>query len=414
MQFKSISSIFAILALTTSMAPSLVLAAESSTLLSRSLQDDYSKTVNAQQQSAMSLSKLKPSDKSKNYDLSWNLSMNEWIYQNPLNKENLFHMNAGLNMNYFMTQNLSVNLSPSFSYFNGYTQTQNEVQGNNSFWTMKNATLDLKAANLFYSSIGAVNQQVLKSSGDLMHTPLLMDDRSFPAIAAEVSTGGNSNLGLMTEVAIPTSASLTTQTGEQESNPSFQSFGAFMAYKTARMKFELLADYFSFSNLPSSVAMQSGLLGNTVNTPNGNANSTDNVFAYNYHGLETHGKVSVVLSNYWRGNATVGYIQNSGAPSDKNTALLGLISADWIAAKDLMLSPTYMYFTIKSDSVVASYNDAQYMPNMAGYAGGLTLQYRKSFKVSLIGGERTPLVEDPNQFHEHFWSFKLEMLNVAI
>gem|GEM_PF-2704361 len=413
MQLKWKSPLIGVLGLMMSLSSGPAFAAaESSTLQTHSLQDDYSSTMTAQQQSVMSLEKLK-SDNHKNYDLTWDLAMREDMYQNPLNKENLFVMRAGLNMIYHMTQNLSVNLAPSFSYFNGYTQTQNEVQGNGSVWTMRNATLDAKAWNALVFSAGALNQQQ-NSAKQIVHTRVLMDDRSFPGVSAQLSTGGNFDVGLLGEAAIPTSASLTTQTDNQETNPSFQSFGAFMNYKSSRVKLELLADYYSFTNLPSSVAMQSGLLGNTVLAPNGNANSTDNVFAYNYRGLETFGRLKLVLSNYWRFNIDGAYLKNSQAPADSNTATAALASLDWIAAKDIMLTPGYAYFKIQSDAVVASYNDSNFMPNMAGYAGSMTLQYKKSFKLAVSGGERAPLVDNPNQFHEHIWNLKLEMLNVSI
>ena len=120
MQLKWNAPLIGVFGLVMSLCSATALAAESSALLSHSLQDDYSNTVTAQQQSVMSLAKLQSADGHKNYDLSWDLSMREWMYQNSLNKENLFIMRAGLDMTYHMTRALSVNLAPAFSYFNGF------------------------------------------------------------------------------------------------------------------------------------------------------------------------------------------------------------------------------------------------------------------------------------------------------
>lgn len=387
-------------------------AAESSALLSHSLQDDYQSSMAAQQQSVVNLSKIK-NETQKKYTLNWDLIMDEKSFENPMNKENLFVLTTDLHLSYQMTSSLSANVTPSFSYFNGYTQTQNEVNGNNAVWTVKNATLDFKPWDSTLFSVGALNQKQTVT-GQKIHSAVLMDSRSFPGAQALVSTGGNLDFGVMSEVAIPTSASMTTQTDDQESAPSFESAGAFMNYKNSRLKLEILADYFSYSHLPSSVAEQSGLLGNTVTLPNGQANSTDNEFAYDYHGIEADGKASVILANYWKANLESTYIQNSGAPSGSNQATRNKISVDWIAARGIQLSPTYVYYSVQSDAVVAAYNDSDYMPNMAGYSGQLGMTYRNNFKISVYGGERTPLVENPNQFHEHVYGLKLEMLNVAI
>jgi hypothetical protein len=394
-----------------------VKAAESSSLLSHSLADDYQQSLSVPSTSALSWHPQRDGDIRKNYDLNWSLAMKEMLYQDPFNKENLFVMMADLDMTYKLIPSLTVNLVPSFSYFNGYTQTQNEIEGNGSVWTMKNASLDFKPWSSSLLAIGALNQQKNTLDQDL-HSAVLMDDRSFPAasfqLATPTSASGGFQLGLLGEAGVPTSASLTTQTDDQESTPSFQSAGAFLGFKGRRVKAELAADYFSFNNLPASVALQSGLLGNTVLTPNGQANSTDNTFSYHYRGLESFGRLQVVLANYWRAHLNGVVIANSGAPSGANQASLIETSVDWIAAHDIMLSPGYTYYRVESDAVVAAYNDSQFMPNMAGYLGFLTLQYRKSFRLSIAAGERNPLVENPNQYHEHLWNLKLELLNVAI
>lgn len=345
-------------------------------------------------------------DSNKKFKGTWRIRLEGKRGEDQFNQRSTVDFMIFTNLTYQPVDLFSFNFAPNFRYLNGYAQTQNKTDTNESKFFVRNASADLNAADIFEASVGALDQSY-------MHHSILLDEIAFPAARMGLSTNKKNDLvvGALAETAIATSSSLSTQTKEAEKTPTFNSAGVFAKAKYSAFEGGLSVQAWQFDNLPMSLATESGLAGNTTRAVTG---GTDQVFVYNYKGIEAFGNAKVRFNNRIALGLQGAYVKNDEAPQGLNQGTWSRAFADYHITRNWMITPAYEFFRIEPDAAVAGYNSSYHYTNAVGYRAGLGVEFKRTVRVSVHSGEKDVMFITPSQQRERFWNLKLETLDVAI
>jgi hypothetical protein len=352
------------------------------------------------------LSETSKSQTKSKIEGNWSLTLSQRQFQDPFNQRQITEFDLLADLKYYPLEMFYFDLAPVFSYTNGFVQTQKEQSASVTEWGVSEASFNGET-KWVKGSLGAINQAPNHPS------VLLSEYQTFPAAQADVHTHSDGRwvFGSVAETAIPTTSSLSTQTQEFEKTPSYSSGSMYLKTQKMLVEMELRAGGFRFENLPMSVASKSALLGNTADSTDNGINSK---FVYNYEGAFAEFKPKLILSRKWAVGSSIEWVQNSQAPERFNQGLYSKIFTDLQLGRNLQWTPFYEYFRIEPDATVALYNGVDLNTNRVGYRAGLSLEYKKTLRVTLSGGERDAIFTSPTQQREKTLTFKLETLDVPI
>lgn len=335
---------------------------------------------------------------------TWNIGLKNYRYEDQFNKKNTTDFSLQTYLTYFPVEEVSFHFAPKFNYVNGYSQTLGTDSASQSTWTVREASINAEPFSDILGSAGALDQSV-------DHPALLLGEIAFPAVRLKLQTNSKNMFyaGIKGESAIPTSASLSTETQDLEKTPSFTSGSIYLTLQKSVVEGSLQAGIYEYQDLPMTVATKSALLGNTTTATSGK----DSIFTYGYKGPFAKANLTAHIGKYVSLNGLGEWVQNESAPTEFNQGARSKFSADVLLPRRLILSPFYEYYRIEPDAVVAQYN-GYLTTNRVGYDAGLSVTYKKILRITASGGERGVLYETPNQNQERTWTLKLETLDVAI
>lgn len=216
---------------------------------------------------------------------------------------------------------------------------------------------------------GAINQTRLNS-------PLLIADRTFPGLFQQVYFGerDKNGVGLELQELIPTSKSFNSQRVEKEKTPFLYTATVAGAWTpTSVLTLKPQATYFQFQDLPSRVALDSALFGNTTDQGTVSNKKFQYEFAGTSLGLETDLKISKSLT------LTGGFqsVNNQRAPSAFNTGRLGSLGAK-IKIGGAEIKPEVISFYNESDTSPGVYNEGKFgHNNRQGWGAKLGVDFKK-------------------------------------
>lgn len=316
-------------------------------------------------------------------------------------RANVMGLSLGADIQYQPTEILRVDLSPRFYFETGYVQSDENEEAQKSKLTVRNASALMTPIVFAQFEAGAVDQS-------RVHNELLLDNSPFPAVVARLRTADKKDRGFsaefVTEYAIPTSSSLSSNTSELEKTPSFTSAGGNLEFSNSMVVSHAGIHYFQFKDIPGSVANTSGLAGNTVEALAG----TSRKFTYEYAGLSASLATKVRLSKRFLLSLSADLVNNQKAPTSLSqgyrASIKGLIRLNSIST----LIPEYEFFRLEPDAYIAAFADSKYQTNRAGYRTGLGYQYKKAVRVAALIGERVPLFESTTQSREKTLDLTLE------
>lgn len=381
-----------------SAANSVKASSTSSSMSSSSAKTNTSRTK-------LNLSQAKPEE--KNYSLIWNLSMSGTQGDDDRsNQKSQFNLKAGLKFNMNFNSYFGLRLNSEISSTTGYIQSQESQNPEGSQVLLKHASADLKWQPYLLTSAGALNQQET-------HSGLLVDDRAFPAAKVTVRSADpekpSMGIGAFAQSAVPTSTTLSNETQDKESVPSFNSAGLQAHFTDSPFKIRAQIASFRFASLPLSVSTSSVQKGNTGSS----IYQTSYAFSNQYQGLEAQLNLKWDINRNLSLKENLASAQNNGAESGYNKAFMSESAAQWTQGAWGFI-PSYTYFRIEPDAVVAAYNDSSMNTNRAGFAAGFAVQWKKMIRSGIKIGERVPLYESPILTHDRFVSVNLEVLDEAI
>ncbi len=350
---------------------------------------------------------LGPTGVKKLYDLSIDIMLGGNSYFNEMGERSqVAGMRLSPDFRYHLLPELDFNLNPSIQLVSGQTLFRFKDANSDNGIFLNEATLNWHLWDIFILHAGAVNQGYLQS-------PLLVSDYlAFPGAKEEVVIYcDNLCVKFVAEQTIPTSYTLSTRTVDREGDPSFYAETVSAEWKIQKgIKVGAFGSMFTFQNLPSQVAFDSSINGNTVVAL---AGPNSSVFAYDYGGYLAGGYVEARVNSVLNLRLSGQMIENTYAPQNYNQGQLMELTANYRTSSSLMLNPSMLAYFNESDTTPAYYNSSQLgHNNMQGIGGQVQMEFTKAkFKVTGRYVNGNPINYNLNQAHQQFMLLQLETKN---
>jgi hypothetical protein len=300
---------------------------------------------------------------------------------------------------------LSLNVSPSVKSRAGFIQANPNAQTEENAFDLKNASVDLKPWLGAKFSAGSLNQKVI-------HSPLIMSDRSFPAARVLIGMPADSffQSGVIAQTAIPTSVAYTSNSQDAESTPQFNSGLVYVGIRNADIDSRFSVGSYRFQDLPLSVSSKSFFLGNQGSQ----INATDYKFDFDFQGIEARFDLNWKITRNIIYVIESSYVQNQSAPSDTNAGVWAKNDVKFIFGDRWAFIPGFEYFRIEPNAVVAAYNDEGLNANRTGLFGKLAVQWNNLISFAIKAGNRVAIFQNPTiQPDEKNIMLSVETVDVA-
>ncbi len=226
-----------------------------------------------------------------------------------------------------------------------------------------------------YVAAGAVDQGAFEA-------PLLVSRQAFPGLRETLIIGSTNDfrIKLWAQQAIPTSKTLSTKTVDAEVTPSFYSETAEISVEPSElMTVKAAVTHFTFNNLPSAIALESVIYGNSVNEIGPNTSR----FKYRFDGFMARGEVEFQLANPLRWHLSGYALQNAAAEEGYRNAQFIQTGLRIKLPGDIDVSPMAGTFFIEDDAAPGFYNASSTgHNNRQGYAAMVEAYFkRQRFKL---------------------------------
>jgi hypothetical protein len=221
---------------------------------------------------------------------------------------------------------------------------------------------------------GAIDQSYLNS-------PLLVSPQPFPGVNESFAFGTDElRFTLSSEQTIPTSSTLTTKSVDSEPTPSFLATTAGLQIKPIEsVTGKIYATHFAYNKLPSQIALDSQVFGNTVEELGPNTSQ----FKYGFNGLLGGGEIQVEVAPRLSWMLSGQVLKNFSAPETDRNAQLVRTGLSIGLPHQIDFKPSAEVFFAESDSSPAYYNSSEFgHNNRQGWATDVELYFNKEkFKV---------------------------------
>lgn len=273
-------------------------------------------------------------------------------------------------------------------------------------------SLNLNELILTYSPLENVDIEGGALNQNHLNTSMLIQDRAFPGIQVKnkYKAGKNFEVQLKAQYSIPNSVSFESDRTEVEPLPSFLTQGFDFKWQALEwLKIRGDVHHFTFNNLPSVVAFQSGRLGNTAP----GVHPSESFFEYGFDGFSQAYNFDFLVNKTFTPKLNIQMIYNTQAPSDRRQSQWTELGFDWFF-KDFVISPSIAYFFADSDSVPALYSDVRLgRNNREGLSYKLRLHFKNSgFSVSANYIQANLIEARPFQNDLRTFEFMLELPSV--
>lgn len=291
-------------------------------------------------------------------------------------------------MKYWLHPEFFLNLEPLVKFENGSFQSIDGARKNESGLTLREAGVHWFVLPNALVSAGALNQST-------QHSELLIGNQAFPAVNAQLKLlqiGSLHGLVYLTQ-AIPTSNSLSTETNGVEATPQFQSASFALHYETPTYFWKTRLGVFSYDHLPSAVAYQSALRGNTAVS----LTASESLFVYDYSGLEVNSELRIPVLRGWDLLASAAYLKNEKAIDELNQAHSLSLGCEFFLVGQKSLEMRLTSFRIEPDATVSYFSSSRFFStNRVGYNAESFLNFHKyNFKVGVGYSEAEVIYLNP-------------------
>ena len=318
-----------------------------------------------------------PEPKKKKTFLRWKMSVGGESFAND--KEQAQTTGFGLvgDLRQILLPGLELKVRAKMDLESGYAQSQFGDNTPQSGVRLDEAYVQYKPFSTVVLQGGAINQEHLNA-------PLLVNAQPFPGALEKITLGNHSYMvEAKAEQAIPTSTTLSTQAVSSEASPTFMTQTLTLQAKPfdKTLLLKAFGTHYTFTGLPSSVALQSETYGNTIVEMGPNTSA----FAYNFDGWLGGGEIKWQITDHFAWRVDGYAFQNMKVASSYGQAQDASTSFDIGLIHSITLTPKAEVFFIDSDATPGFYNDSSYgHTNREGWAADLSAKFDEAkFKVGL-------------------------------
>jgi hypothetical protein len=339
---------------------------------------------------------------SNTYSLAWKAGLAGNNAQDDQSSSKYVSFGLDAQMNYWLAPTVFFDVNPLIKFENGSFQSIDGERKNESGIYMREAGANWMFANSSTLAAGALDQTT-------SHSALLVGDQAFPAVRARWQVLGINSFytGIEAAQAVPTSTSLSTNTTGVEPTPGFSSASLNFNYQPSPQYYwKNRVGAFRFDNLPTAVAYESSLRGNTTTA----LTQSEALFTYKYQGFEATSELRFPVMRGWDFYGSASYLKNSQVESNLGEAYAAKAGSEFffVGRKSLDLSLTG--FRIAPDAAVAYFNSNQFFnTNRVGYSIESYVNFKKyNFRLGLGYTEAELIYLNPVQSREKNLMLKLE------
>ncbi|MCB0406926.1 MAG: hypothetical protein KDD34_01915 [Bdellovibrionales bacterium] len=325
------------------------------------------------QKESLSLETITPSSLN-NKTPTWGLltSINHLSVQDPLQNFNV----STLRTQFFSEKVLSETSKISLR---GQIQLENKMPHNpsRSFHSRKTSGIFIDDARWSWTPASLRNGEFRSGflSQEQYLSPLIIKDRAFPALRQSFSFSPSPSYfsTLSFQQAIPTNYVFSTEQEKKEALPTYLSSSLLLGYQFPfGTQIRGIASIYQWNQLPTKVAQESALSGNTL------ASTTTPTFAYDFLGADFYGDIIFFLPHDWKIQLTTGFIENFKAPSDKSSGSHHQLLFQKNLKSTYSLGWGFEYFYKKSDVTPAYFSPFFYENNRRGMGTHLEFGFLKT------------------------------------
>ncbi len=319
---------------------------------------------------------------SKKYELKWNTSLTNNHYDSETDSSNLINATIGLQGTGNLTSYLSIYGDMNLQWTSGRNQSWYGSSKNKSGIKFNEIVVRLRPSTFVDLELAAGAPSLA-----YINSPILISGTPFPGVkgSALFPIGSLANVKLMSLYSIPSSDSLDSDRTEKEAEPTFIAHTVEVESTILdALNIKTYGTSFQYKNLPSLVAKESILLGNSITA----ISESSFMFEYQFKGLLLGVESDI---NIFGHELKVGFqrLENKEAPTGKNRGELAFIESNLVFGYTT-ITPRVEKFFNESDSGPGYYNSSSYgHNNREGNAVALTTTFGNNFSIKTRYSEST-------------------------
>lgn len=360
-----------------------------------------------QAQTAQTDAALQQKDINQTFQFAYRLSSQFSSFANEREQMQSMGLKAELEAKRRLLPRLLFVARAGANYESGYAQSRfGEFSGNNALVLdetyLSLRILDMTSTRLTLAA-GALNQRELETS-------MLVSDQAFPG-ARETLTLGSKEFffKIWAQQTVPTSKSLSTRAVDAEVTPSFLTETAEIGVEPLDgLRGRIFATHYAFHNLPSAVAVDSIVYGNTTDE----TGPLTEKFKYRFDGFLAGGSAEIDLGRSFSMGVEGYTIQNTAAPeSYRNGQRIDTFMRIGLPG-DIDITPSAGVFFAESDVSPAFYNDSRIgHNNRQGWLASFETFFKKErFKLRADYTDSDVINPSKDQSRQQIIRFRFETL----
>lgn len=236
---------------------------------------------------------------------------------------------------------------------------------------------------------------------DLFNNPLFLRTSPFPGMRQSFSLSfAKLTTSMHFQQLIPTSTTLSTKAVEKEDAPQLQTQTFTASYQSNPWSFALTGSLFQFKDLPSTVAADGHLNGNSIRSNN----ALNPSFRYGYSGYTASAQMKWSHGERLQVALISSFLTNQSAPNDRNKGLWNELMFRHPVGHKYSFAYDISYFVNQKDSSPSYYNEW-----WTGHNNRQGLRLQSSVKNHLLGIElaATYIEHKPIQKESLFFAEKI-------
>lgn len=340
----------------------------------------------------------------KNVDFTSNFAMRGASYNEGPDDAQFVQLVFNPTITFNFNKYFKLHADTSVNLVSARQQTRFDSPSLNSI-NLNEALFSLTSTEQIRLSLGAINQKHLDA-------PMLaQSDLAFIGlIGSYKKVFKNLTLTAKAQYTVPNSTSLESDRTGEEELPTFQTQGLEALWTPLKwVKLEANVNYFSYSNLPSIIAYNSGRFGNEVV----GATPSESFFAHDFRGFSQSYTLGLDLQKPVKPFLKLQSVDNLDAPRERERSQILSLGLDW-HFKSFSVTPMLSSFYTESDAAPSAYTDARFgRNNRDGQSYGLKFHLKKlglSIQTTYVNAD---LIEpDPVQNDVEYFEVYVEVANV--
>lgn len=287
---------------------------------------------------------------SKNFEFHYSLILLGVKQESAYENYNIVSFRIYSLMKYRISDDLILWVEPFLIFRTGSDQSASGNSHSGTVFIPKDASLIWTPAAWFQLRGGVLDQ-------NFVHSFLMLEDQAFPGIRSTMYFGdGDLRGSWLAEQSIITFSSNTNSTNQIEQTPTLTSTTFESHYTFDRHdQIKLSLGYWQYDNLPSSVAAESMLNGNTVDR----VSDSYSAFTYKFRGYEARTRLELNFGRFDLNLYSEG-IYNSAAPKGLNTGYSAGNELSFRSTPTQKFGMSAEYFHVEPDAAVSSFNAVEF------------------------------------------------------